>query len=186
MHRTSLRLGVALVAAAALAFPGSALAAEATSTGTVEAGSLSLTTTAAPTFSAILDGTDQTPTYDLPLTVEDLTGSGAGWNTTITSTQFTTGGATPQTLSTTASSMSGVTSACVEGTTCTDPTNAIGYPVGVPAGTVAPEAVKFFNAAAETGMGKFSLNPTVAVSIPADTFAGTYTSTITLASVSGP
>jgi hypothetical protein len=186
MNRTPLRLGLALLAAAALAFPGSAMGAEATSTGTVEGGSLSLSTTAAPTFSTILNGTDQTPTYVLPLTVADLTGSGAGWNTTITSTQFTTGGATPHTLSATASSLSGVTSSCVEGTTCTDPTNAITYPVSVPAGTVAPTAVKFFNAAAETGMGKFTLTPTVAVSVPANTYAGTYTSTITLASVSGP
>ena len=183
MHLTPLRLGSLLVAAA-LALPGSALAAEATSTGTVEGGSLSLTTAAAPAFSATLDGTDQTPTYNLPLTVEDLTGTGAGWNTTITSTRFTTGGATPRTLSTSASSITGVTSACAGGT-CTNPTNGISYPVAVPAGAEAA-AVKFFNAAAESGMGEFTLTPTVAVSVPANTYAGTYTSTITLASVSGP
>lgn len=185
MHRISLRLGATLVAAAAFAFPASALAATAESTGTVTAGSLSLTTEAAPTFSATLNGTDQTPTYTLPMTVEDSTGSGSGWNTTITSTQFTTGGETPRTLSTTASSMSGVTSECAEGT-CTDPTNAVTYPLTVPAGATAPTAVKFFNAAEETGMGKFTVTPTVGVSIPANTYAGTYTSTVTLASVSGP
>src|SRR5665811_1019333 len=110
MHRTSLRLGAILVAAAAFAFPASALAATAESAGTITAGSLSLTTEAAPTLSATLDGTNQTPTYTLPMTVEDSTGSGAGWNTTITSTQFTTGGEAPLTLSTEASSMTGVTS----------------------------------------------------------------------------
>lgn len=185
MHRISSRLGATLVAAAAFAFPASALAATAESTGTVTAGSLSLTTEAAPTFSATLDGTDQTPTYTLPMTVEDSTGSGSGWNTTITSTQFTTGGAEPRTLSTEASSMTGVTSECAEGT-CTDPTNAVEYPLTVPAAAEAPTAVKFFNAAAETGMGKFTVTPTVGVSIPANTYAGTYTSTVTLASVSGP
>ena len=133
-----------------------------------------------------LDGTNKTPTYALPLTIEDSTGTGTGWNTTITSTTFTTGGATPKTLSTTASSMTGVTNACVESTTCTNPTNAITYPLSVPAATAAPAAVKFFNAAAETGLGKFTNTPTVAVSVPANTYAGTYTSTITLASVSGP
>jgi len=184
MHRISLRLGATLVAAAAFAFPASALAATAESTGTITAGSLSLTTGAAPTFSATLDGTDKTPTYTLPMTVEDSTGSGAGWNTTITSTQFTTGGAEPRTLSTEASSMTGVTSVCAEGT-CTDPTNAITYPLAVPAGAEAT-AVKFFNAAAETGLGKFTVTPTVGVSIPANTYAGAYTSTVTLASVSGP
>jgi hypothetical protein len=185
MHRTPLRLGAVLVAAAALAFPASAFAANATTTGTVSAGSLSLTTSAAPTFSATLDGSDQTPTYTLPLTVEDLRGTGAGWNTTITSTQFTTGGENAHTLSPTASSITAVTNACAEGGSCTDPTNAINYQLTVPAGAEAA-AVKFFNAAAETGMGVFDNTPTVAVSLPADTFAGTYTSTITLASVSGP
>jgi hypothetical protein len=185
MHRTPSRLGAVLVAAAALAFPGSALAANATSTGTVAGGALSLTTEAAPTFSATLDGTDKTPTYTLPMTVEDLTGTGAGWNTTITSTQFNTGGESAHTLATSASSITGMTSACAEGN-CTDPSNALTYPVGIPAGAEAPAAVKFFNAAAETGLGKFTLTPEVAVSIPADTYAGTYTSTITLASVSGP
>lgn len=185
MHRIALRLGATVVAAAAFAFPASALAATAESTGTITAGSLSLTTTATPTFSATLNGTNQTPTYTLPMTVEDSTGSGAGWNTTITSTQFTTGGEAPRTLSTTASSMTGVTSACAEGT-CTNPTNAITYPLTVPAAAVAPAAVKFFNAAADTGMGKFTLTPTVGVSVPANTYAGTYKSTVTLASVSGP
>jgi hypothetical protein len=185
MHRTPLRLGAVLFAAAALAFPASAFAATATTTGTVNAGSLSLTTSAAPTFSATLDGTDQSPTYTLPLTIEDLRGTGAGWNATITSTQFTTGGENAHTLSPTASSITGVTNACVEGGACTNPTNAIGYPLTVPAGAEAA-AVKFFNAASETGLGVFSNTPTVAVSVPADTYAGTYTSTITLASVSGP
>lgn len=186
MHRTRLRLGAVLIAAAALVFPTSALAAEATSTGTIEGGSLSLTTSAAPTFSATLNGTDQTPTYTLPLTIEDLRGSGAGWNATITSTQFSTGGATPHTLSTTASAITAVSNACVEGATCTDPTNAVTYPLTVPAGAEAPTAVKFFNAAEGTGLGKFTNTPTVTVSVPANTYAGTYTSTITLASVSGP
>ena len=74
---------------------------------------------------------------------------------------------------------------CAEGT-CTNPTNAITYPFTVPAEAVAPAAVKFFNAAADTGMGKFTLTPTVGVSVPANTYAGTYKSTVTLASVSGP
>jgi hypothetical protein len=186
MHLKPLRLGVALVAAAALALPGSALAADATATATIEGGSLSLSTSAAPSFSATLDGSDATSTYELPLTVEDLTGSGDGWNTTITSTQFTTEGADPHTLSASASSLTEVASECAKEATCTDPVNAVTYPLTVPAGATAPAAVKFFNAAAESGLGQFSLTPTVSVSIPADTYAGTYSSTITLASVSGP
>jgi hypothetical protein len=119
------------------------------------------------------------------LTSTDTRGTGAGWNETITSTQFTTGGGTPNTLATNASSLTGVTSVCVSGT-CTNPTNAITYPVAVPAAATAPTAVKFFNAAANTGMGKFTTTPTIGVFVPQSSFAGTYTSTLTIAIVTGP
>ena len=119
----------------------------------------------------------------MPMTVNDATGSGTGWNVTVTSTTFTTGS---KNLATTASTVTGVTSACAVSTTCTSPTNATGYPLTVPAAAAPPTAVKLFNAAANTGLGNFTLTPTVQVAIPANTFAGTYTSTITLAVVSGP
>ncbi len=58
--------------------------------------------------------------------------------------------------------------------------------MAVPAGSSAPTAVKLFNAAANRGMGGFTVTPTVQVAIPANTYAGTYTSTVTVAVVSGP
>jgi hypothetical protein len=172
-------LGALALAATA---PAAANAASATVTGTVTGSTLSLTTAAAPSFSANLDLGDSTPTYTAALTVQDTRGTGAGWNGTITSTQFTTG---TQTLATNASSLTGVTSVCASGT-CTNPTNAIAYPVAVPAAGAPPTAVKFFNAAANTGMGKFTNTPTVGVFVPQSSFAGTYTSTLTLAIVTGP
>jgi WxL domain surface cell wall-binding len=164
---------------------GAATTASPTVTGTVAAGALSVATAAAPTFSANLATGDQTPTYTLPLTATDTTGTGAGWNLTITSTQFTTGGGTPHTLAANASTITGVTSACATGT-CTNPTNAVTYPVGVPAAATAPTAVKFFNAAANTGLGSFTVTPAVGVFVPASTFAGSYSSTLTVSIVSGP
>ncbi len=169
----------------AAAMPAAASAATATVTGTITGSTLSVTTAAAPTFSAELEAGDSTPTYTVPLTSTDTRGTGAGWNETITSTQFTTGGGTPHTLATNASSLTGVTSSCASGT-CTNPTNAITYPVAVPAAAVPPTAVKFFNAAANTGMGKFTTTPTIGVFVPASSFAGSYTSTLTIAIVSGP
>jgi hypothetical protein len=174
-----------LVGAAFAVLPATALGASATATGTLTGSTLSLSTSATPTFSANLDLGDSTPTYTVPLTIQDTRGTGAGWNATITSTQFTTGGATPSTLATTASTLTGVTSVCTTGT-CTNPTNAITYPIAVPAATVAPAAVKFFNAAANTGMGKFTNTPTIGVFVPQISIAGTYTSTLTVAIVSGP
>lgn len=168
--------------ALAAAVPAAASAASAVVTGTVTGSTLSLSTSAAPSFSANLDLGDSTPTYTAALTVQDTRGTGAGWNETITSTQFTTG---TQTLATNASSMTGVTSACASGT-CTNPTNSVTYPVAVPAASTPPTAVKFFNSSANTGMGKFTTTPTVGVFVPQSSYAGTYTSTLTLAVVTGP
>jgi hypothetical protein len=185
MNLKPLTRALAVLAPAMLAIPATSLAASVTATGNVTGSTLSTSTSATPSFSANLDTGDQTPTYTIPLTTQDTRGTGAGWNETITSTQFTTGGGSPQLLATTASSLTGVTSACASGT-CTNPTNAITYPVAVPAAATAPAPVKFFNAALNTGMGKFTITPTIGVFVPQNTFAGTYTSTVTLAMVSGP
>jgi hypothetical protein len=171
-----------ILAVSFCSFPTIALGASTTATGTLTGSTLSLSTAAAPTFSANLNLGDSTPTYTVPLTIQDTRGTGAGWNATITSTQFTTGSAT---LATNASTLSGVTSTCATGT-CTNPANAITYPVAVPAAPTAPTAVKFFNAAANSGMGKFTNTPTIGVFVPQSAIAGTYTSTLTISIVSGP
>ncbi len=147
---------------------------------------LSASTTAAPSFSANLNSGDQAKTFTVPLTVSDTrtdAGAGLGWNTTITSTQFSTG---TKTLPATVSTITAVSSACANGGLCTNPTNALAYPIAVPAGSTAPTAVKFFNAAAVTGKGVFTLTPAFSVAVPQNSFAGTYTSTLTISTVSGP
>jgi len=176
---------ISALAAALLLVPAAAHAANVTSTGTVTGSTLSASTSATPSFSANLDSGDSTQTYTVPLSIQDTRGTGAGWNVTVTSTTFTTGGGSPNLLSTTASSLTGVTSSCSTGT-CTNPSNAQTYPITVPAAASAPTAVKFFNTTANNGMGKFTVTPTIGVTIPQNTFAGTYTSTVTLSIVSGP
>ncbi|GAC1347574.1 MAG: hypothetical protein NVSMB27_13280 [Ktedonobacteraceae bacterium] len=166
--------------------PVVALADSTTGTLTVTAGTLTEANATTPAPGATMNGADQVVTYTLAITLTDATGSGSGWNLTITSTTFSTGGGTPHTLSTSASSLTGVTATCVTGSTCTNATDAITYPVAVPAGGTAPTAVKFYNAALNTGMGKFTVTPTISISIPANTYAGAYSSTITLTVVSGP
>jgi hypothetical protein len=149
------------------------------------AGTLTEVTTALPTFGATLNGADQTPTYTLPITVSDTRNgpSATGWNLTITSTQFKT--PTSNTLPATASTITGVNVTCPGGG-CTNPTNSVNPPIAMPAAAVAPTAVKFYNAANRTGTGTFTVTPTVQVTVPANSFAGTYTSTVTLAIVAGP
>jgi hypothetical protein len=56
----------------------------------------------------------------------------------------------------------------------------------VPAAATAPTAVKLFNAAASTGLGRFTITPSINVTIPGNSYAGSYSSTLTIAAVSGP
>ncbi len=140
-----------------------------------------------PTFNLTLNGSDQTTPYTLGVIVVDARGlaSGGGWNLTITSTQFK--DATTHTFPTTASTITGVTTGCGTNSTCTLPTNSISNTnLAVPAATVAPTAVKYLNAANATGLGTTNVNATVSVAVPANVFAGTYTSTVTVSIVSGP
>jgi hypothetical protein len=185
MHR--LRSISLLAVSAVLATAGVAYAdATPTVTGTVNPGSLSVASTgAAPSFTTTLDGTDQSLNYSAPLVVTDATGSGDGWNLTITSTLFDDGAG--HTLAATASSLkSSVTEACHTGSTCVTPTDNVSRPVTVPAGATAPTAVSFYNAAVNTGAGKVDLTPSVDVAVPAATIPGTYTSDLTIAAVDGP
>ncbi len=181
-------LGFALILA--MAIGGSAITAFAdsgTASVAVNAGSLTLTgvtNVSAPPVT--LTGDDQTTTYSMGLTVKDARGSGAGWNLSITSTAFTTGS---QSLSNTASSINAAPTVVCSGVGghCTSPDDStITYPVGVLAAATAPTAVKFFDAKANTGLGKFTITPTVTIAIPGNTYAGTYTSTVTIALSTGP
>ncbi|MHB8643747.1 MAG: WxL domain-containing protein [Gaiellaceae bacterium] len=177
---------ISAVVLTALTVSAAAVAGTITASAAVTgAGALGLSHGASATVPAVtLDGTDQNAVYTIPLSITDARGNGSGWNGTITSTSFNDGAG--HTLATTASSLTGATSACVAGGTCTNPTNAITYPLAVPAGSTAPTAVKFFDAAANTGMGRFTITPSITVSVPGNVYAGTYSSTVTVAVASGP
>ena len=155
-------------------------------TGTVTGGAtLSASSAGTPSFSLTLNGVDQTATYTLPAQAIDPRGTGAGWNLTVTSTQFK--DVSGHTFPTTASSITAASNVCGAGSTCTIATNSVSYAsLTLPSGPTAPAAVKFFNAAANTGMGKLDVSATVAVAVPANVFAGTYSSTVTVSIVSGP
>jgi hypothetical protein len=150
------------------------------------ANSLTLSTSAAPSFSLTITGADQSPTYTVPVTVTDSRSNSPtpGWNLTITSTTLSTG-APVHSLSTTASRVTAVAQACPGGG-CVNPTNSVAVPVTVPAGAAPPTAVKFYNAAFNTGFGTFTITPTITVSVPGNAYSGAYSSTLTIAVVSGP
>jgi hypothetical protein len=181
------RLLIALLATLATLATAS-VAAAITVQGTVNAGTtLTATGVGSPTFNLTLNGVDQTTTYALPVSVVDARGlaAGGGWNLTITSTTFTDGSG--HTFPTTASTMTGVATACGSSSTCLAPTNSVGNTnLAVPAGTVAPAAVKWENAATATGLGTNTVTATISVAVPANVFAGVYSSTVTVAIVAGP
>jgi hypothetical protein len=185
MH-THLKAALGAALALTLALPAGAMADTTDTSGDVIGTTLDFSAPGTASWDAgvTLNGTDQAATFTVPTTVNDKRGTGAGWNLSVTSTQFTKAGG--KTLPANAATMTGVTSACAGGT-CTNPTNAVGYGLPVPADNdELPTPVKFFNAAADTGMGQFTVTPSVDVSVPANSYAGTYTSTLTLAATSGP
>jgi len=146
-------------------------------------GSLGLTVPSSATFGTVtLNGTDQNLTSSLAVIPDDERGSGVGWNITATSTTFTSAG---HTLPTTATTITGASTSAATGM-CASPTNSIGYPITLPAATVAPTAVKAFNAAATTGTGAVNVTLNLKLTAPANAFVGTYTSTWTISIVSGP
>jgi hypothetical protein len=184
-RRTWRRGAIVGAALAAAGLATSLPAAATTGTATISAGSLAFVSTPPNvSWSATLNGLDQTPTTTEAIDVGDATGSGTGWNITATSTTFTVGG---HNLSTSATTVTAApTDACDASATCSVATNAITYPYTLPAAASAPTATKLYNAAANTGMGNQTVTPTWKLSIPANTFAGTYTSTWTISLVSAP
>jgi hypothetical protein len=164
---------VALVAATA-AFAGT-LTATANVGGTA---GVSLNLPANPSFSDTIDGSDQTVSYAPVLGLVDARGNGAGWNITISATSFSDGSG--HTLN--PGTVSAVAQACHSGSSCSAATSSgISYPL-----TLTGTAAKLFNAALSTGMGKLDVTPTVQVQVPGNAYAGTYTSTVTLAATTGP
>jgi hypothetical protein len=127
-------------------------------------------------------------TYTLPVRVTDARGSGSGWKLSITSTQFiyTNKDEDTDVLPSNASQIAQVSVSCSVQSTCTNPINSISYPLLIPAGPTPPPPVKFFNAVVSSGLGKFGLTMLVNVTIPANTEAGSYASTIILAITNGP
>lgn len=164
-------------------FASDALATSASAS--VAAGSLAFVSAPpAVSFSDTLNGADQTVTTTQAFDVGDATGSGSGWNVTATSTTFGAGGHSLPTTATTVGS--GPTAACDNGATCSTATDGVSFPYSLPAASTAPTATELFNAATDTGMGNQTFTPTWTLAIPADTYAGSYTSTWTLSLVSGP
>ena len=176
---TRLYVGMFLILTMALwGLPTAALADSGTGTVSIMAGSLTETGDFSQAKTSVtLNGANFLTTFTLNTLVTDATGSGAGWHLTISGTPLSDGVNGHPTLS---QAMLNFGIACLSTSTCTAPI-ASSSVVGI---STAP--VVFFSVAPNSGMGSFQMVNSVDVFIPANAFAGTYTSTLTLAVVSGP
>lgn len=165
-------------AAVALAAATAALAGTLTPTATISgAAGMSMNLPSNPSISSTLDGSDQLVSWSALLGIVDARGTGPGWNLTVSATTFSDGGG--HTFA--PGSVASVSASCLGGSACTGATNSITYPL-----TLSGTAAKFFNAGANSGMGQVNVTPSMNVTVPGNSYAGTYTSTVTLAVASGP
>lgn len=176
-----------------------------TMTGTVNltAGTLTLTSPSSLSWSTTLTGLDQslvdTTAADQQYTVDDATGSSAGWHVTTSATTFTNGSATfpnATTFSTNGSTSSATATSAPTATctaTCTLPSNSTTYPVAIATAASSPTPVTIYDNAASSGLGQILIGGSTHanpvgwwVQVPASAISGAYTSTITMAIISGP
>ena len=164
-------------------------------------GALNLTTPTALGWATTLTGASQqvvdTTTGDQSYTVNDATGSGAGWHVTVDATNFANGAVTlplAGTFSTngstgaaTAAATTAPTQACTTTGDCTLPTNAITFPEAITTAAATPPPTTIYEAAATTGLGSVLIGGVGWwLTLPGSTAAGTYTSTVDMNIVSAP
>ena len=158
---------------------------------TISGGSLSVSPANITLSAVTLDGTDQTSTSASGTnswSAIDARGTGAGWNLTIDSTDFSDGGT--KTIDISASDQEFkiqlLDGNITETAGNTKPTSSVTSLTAIP--TTGGSALKFLSAATNAGMGTYAISPNFELEIPAETFVGlgTYTATITISAVSGP
>jgi hypothetical protein len=181
---------IAFVAVSVFAVPAASAAGQNTDgTATLNGTGISLVTPATLQFSAELNGTDQVADATQALDVLDNSGTAAGWGITLTSTTFT-NGADNVSLADDAATDSGSVGVCdtvgAFQVTCTKADNPDLGVVAIPAASTAPDAVLIMSATAGSGMGPQTWTHSMHLAIPANTHAGTYSSTWTYSLVSAP
>lgn len=177
--------GTAVLALMTTVFATGAMAEEVQTT--ITGGTMTISTVSASSFAEAitLDGSTQTVTgagintFD----VTDARGTGAGWNVAVSATAFShdTNSKTlsPGSLTLTAPSVSLI-----------DPNSSPIDTVTPAGGTIDGGSVTVLSAAADVdaGMGSYTISP-MAMSLelkPKEVYAGTYTSTVTVALTTGP
>lgn len=149
----------------------------------ISGGTLEVTDLIIADFTPVtLDGTTQTTAAVVSdTTLTDSTGTGAGWNISLTASAFTNVGLDVLSLG---SLELGTVSIAVQEIGSTDITNIV-----ISQGNIdTVSGVNILSAPLDEGMGTYtvSMTPMTLTLLPKEAMAGTYTSTVTVALVSGP
>lgn len=143
---------------------------------------VALTIATAPiTFPGIvLDGTDQTVIGSTNAWQADATGETGGWNVTVSSTDFDNGAGKTIAVSNFEIQLQDVNIVMVSGD--------INGPVSTQTSftPLSGAALKIASAAVSQGDGVYDLTPNVRLTVPAETYVGSYTATVTVAISNGP
>lgn len=169
-----------VIAAAVIATSGGLHAARADATITVSGAPLSVTTNNIAFNPVTLNGSlivsnGTTSAW----TMKDPTGTGSGWHTTITATNFVDSNA--HTISVTGFKM-----LLSNGAITTVDGNAAPTSSFTSSTVLSGSPQSFLAAAADSGMGTYTALPTFTLDVPASTYAGSYVSTVTVTIISGP
>lgn len=175
MKKWRIVLGFVLLASLVFTIPAMADA-----TVTVSGGTLSVTPQSIDFGTVTLDGTDQTVTDQDSTNWSgvDPTGTGAGWHVTIAATDFVDGGNTIGVANFKAK-LDDANINVVAGNTA--PTSSI-----IAYTSLSTTAQTLLSAAVGNGMGSYNFVPDFTLDVAASTYAGSYTSTVTVAIISGP
>ena len=181
------RIVALLVVTGLLAATAVAVYAE-TATVSVTAGTLSVDANDVTLSAVVLDGGDKTATSasgSNSWAAEDARGTGVGWHLTIDATDFTHAAHTHNISATDQEfkiQLLDTNIAVVTGNA--KPTSSVTSLTAIPEAPAS--ALTFASAAVNEGMGSYTLNPNFELEVPAETLAGSYSSTITVSAVSGP
>ncbi|HLX58517.1 MAG TPA: hypothetical protein VKR83_15985 [Ktedonobacteraceae bacterium] len=149
----------------------------------IHAGQLSITTSNPDPFIYNLGDTTQ-PSGALPLTINDNTKSGSGWTVSLTMTQFQAENDHSHELPKSGTvSFTAMSPACSQNTTCTLPASSscsISSSAPLPIKMDGETSLQLCDSGKNAGMGDIVLNPTMALAVPANAFAGIYASFITV------
>ncbi len=122
----------------------------------------------------------------MTLTVDDASGTGAGWNVTIQSSAFVYTGANNGTNIPAANfSLTAAATPVMTAGQAVDATNGPKVPASSPVGTL-DSARKVIQANADYGLGTYTQSLSVSLSVPAQSRAGTYTGTLTTTIAAAP